>query len=312
MRTLIVTCTTLALASFAFGATQTIDGAGVDATTWGIASLAIQDTNTQFGNNINEICQLFVDSDSNNLYIGMPGNMSDNNALVVWIDTDLGTGSHPLATYPGPGVACQGEYPRILRYYEGARLSDPNLPAIITPDYALVISVGAFPGQSTSQLVMACDLVDLNTLDVTVLGIGALDSGNGILTGDSGVEIAIDRSNAAGVGEWFTPGGETPALTLDDPTSAVTGIEISIPRALVGLDDAFPDTVGLFAYITNNAQDDAGIPGPCGAAAYGSNQALPGLAGWGNMAGFNGDTVILDLSLNPGLNVATTVIPGTP
>lgn len=308
MKTLFVTCTTLALASLAMGATQTIDGLAIDFATWGVASIAVQDTNTNFGNDDNELNQLFVDSDSDNVYIGIPGNLDDNNALTVFIDSIAGAGSHPLATDPGVGVACRGEYPRILRYYNGATISDPNSP--IGPDYALTISVGKFPGQSDSQLVMACDLTDLSDLSVTVLGIGVVDGGNGLLTGASGVEIAIDMSNTAGVGGWFTPDGETPAQTGDDPLTADTGIEIAIPRDLIGLDVAAPTVVNFFVYLTNNAQSDEGIPGPCGLAAYGSNQALPGLAGWDNMMGFNGDTVLLDLSGNPIPNVATTTIPG--
>lgn len=312
MKTLFATITMISLAGAALAASQVIDGENIDPTTWGVPSIAVQDTNTQFANNYNELNQLFVDSDNDMVYMGIPGNLADNNALTVFIDINPATGSHPLATEPGAGVPCVGEYPRILRYFEGATLSDPNLPAVFTPDYALTVSVGSFPGQSTSQLVYACDLTDLSTFDVTVLGIGAADSGNGLLTGSSGVQIALNDSNTGGVGEWFTPGGETPAQTGDDPTDADTGIEIAIPRALIGLNVATPTEVSIFAYITNNAQSDEGIPGICGRAAYGSNQALPGLAGWGNMAAFNGDTVILDISTNPGQNFVATIIPGTP
>ncbi len=307
MRALFGTLTAVLLVASASAATQTIDGANIDSATWGVASVAIQDTNTWFGNNFNELDQLFVDADSGNVFLGIPGNLADNNALTIFIDTDPATGSHPLATAPDPNVPCVGAYPRILRYFDGALLSDPNLPPVFTPDYALTISVGKFPGQSDTQLVMACDLTNLNTGEVTVLGIGAVDSGNGLLTGDSGVEIAIDDTNVDGVGEYFTPGGETPDLTGDDPTTATTGIEIAIPRTMIDVSSG--QTVSFFAYITNNAQDDAGIGGPCGAAAYGSNQALPGLAGWGNMAGFNGDTVVLDLSANPGDNFVAVTIP---
>ena len=180
----------------------------------------------------------------------------------------------------------------------------------------MTISVGIFPGQSTSQLVYACDLTDLNTLEVNVLGIGAAGSGNGLLTGDSGVEIALNNENVDGVGEYFTPDGETPAQTGDDPTDTNTGIEIAIPRALLGLDVANPTDVTIFAYVSDNATGGDSWPGICGLRAYGSNQALPGLAGWGNMAEFNGveppdeGSKVLDLSGNPGLNYAFTVIPG--
>ena len=310
MRALLTTITMISLACVAFGASQTIDGLGIDLATWGVPASAVQDTNTQFGNNFNEMNQLFVDSDNSSVYLGIPGNLADNNAITIFIDTDLAAGYHPFVTEPGVEVPCVGEYPRLLRYYEGARISDPNLPAVFTPDYALSISVGIFPGQSRSQLVYACDLTDLNTFEVTVLGIGAVGSGNGLLTGSSGVQIAIDNSNIVGVGDWYTPDGETPAQTGDDPTAANTGIEIAIPRALIGLNVPTPTDVSIFAFLTNNAQSDEGNPGVCNAAAYGSNQALPGLAGWGNMAVFNGGSAVLDLSANPLPNFAATVIQG--
>ncbi len=281
---------TMSVAAFA---QPVIDGLLIDTANWGL-SYDIQDTNTGFGDNYNELDQLFYVYDANNIYLGIPGNLADNNALTIFFDTDALAGSHPLATAPDPNVPCVGFYPRILRYFQGASI-DPA--AVFTPDYALTISVGKFPGQSDTLLVYACDLTNLNTGEVTVLGIGAVGTGNGLLTGNSGVEIAIDNSNADGVGPW-DPNFPTPADSGHDPTSATTGIEISIPRAMLGLTQA--QDFYVFAYITNNAQSDEGIGGPCGRAAYGSNQALPGLGGWGNMAAFNGDTVLLDISANPG------------
>ncbi len=274
-------------------AQPTIDGLQIDTGHWG-ASFDIQDTNTGFGDNYNELDQLFYTYDGDNIYVGIPGNLADNNALSIFFDTDFISGSHPLDTAPDPNVPCVGHYPRILRYFQGAAI-DPT--AVFAPDYALTISVGKFPGQSDTQLVYACDLTNLNTGEVTVLGIGAAGTGNGLLTGDSGAEIAIDNSNADGVGAW-DPNFPTPADSGDDPATATSGIEIAIPRALLGLTQA--QDFYFFAYITNNAQSDEGIGGPCGRAAYGSNQALPGLAGWGNMMAFNGDTVVLDISANPG------------
>ena len=327
MKRLAAAVTMISMAVLAIAATQVIDGAGIDAATWGVASIAVQDTNTQFGDNLNELNQMFVDSDNDNVYIGLTGNLWDNNHLAILIDTNLGTGDHPLATEPGAGVPCVGEYPKVLRYYNEAVLSDPNAAPEFTPDYALTISVGIFPGQSTGQFVYACDLTDLNAMDlvdgVKVLGIGAADTANGLLTGDAGVEIAIDNSNIGGVGGWFTPDGETPGLTGNDPTDTATGIEIAIPRALIGLDVGTATDVSLFAYISDNATGGDSFPGVCGLRAYGSNQALPGLAGWGNLAEFNGIKELdpndpndpgkeLDLSGNPGSNYVTTTIPGAP
>lgn len=300
MRSLLVTTTALGLAAIAAAATPAIDGLGITDANWGGPSLAVQDTNTRFGNNFNELNQLYVTSDDDNVYIGIPGNIADNNALTIFIDTNGGSGSNVLSTEPGGG--CPGTVPTLLRLYNGT-----TLEAGFTPNYALTISVGIFPGQSTSQLVFAADLTNLGTLANVSLGIGAVGSGNGLLTGTSGVEIAIDNSNTAGVGEWFTPGGETPAQTGDNPLSATTGYELAIPRSQLGLSGT--TDVCFFAYISNNGQD--GGAGVCnGRAAYGSNQGLPGLVGSDNLANFDGALSFLNFNNVAGTQFVCTEIAG--
>ncbi len=284
--------------------TQTIDGLNIDPATWGVASIAVQDTNTRFGDNFNELNQLFVDSDATNIYIGIPGNIADNNALVIFIDTSIGVGNTVLATEPGG--SCPGNVPTLLRLYNNTVMETG-----FTPDYSLLISVGTFPGQSLDQLVYAADLTDLNTLSNISLGIGAVGSGNGNLTGSSGVQIAIDNSNTAGVGAW-DPNNPVPDPNLgQDPTTATTGYEIAIPRALLGLDTPNNTDVAIFAYISNNGQDT--LDGVCfNRAGFGSNQGLPGLAGSDNLGLFSGVSAWLDFSLVPGSQFVITTIPGTP
>ena len=126
-----------------------------------------------------------------------------------------------------------------------------------------------------------------------------------------------------GVGAYFA-GNEVPDPNNgEDPTEPTTGIEISIPRGLIGLDVGTATNVRVFAYISDNATGGDSFPGICGLRAWGSNQALPGLAGWANMAEFNGIKELdpndpndpgkeLDLSGNPGSNYVTTTIPGAP
>ena len=111
MRALLATIVTISLAGAAFGASQTIDGTGIDLATWGVLSIAVQDTNTQFGDNQNELNQLFVDSDNDMVYMGIPGNLADNNALTILIDTDLAVGNHPLSTEPGSEGALRRRIP---------------------------------------------------------------------------------------------------------------------------------------------------------------------------------------------------------
>jgi len=281
-------------------AAQTIDGLNITPATWGVSSVAVQDTNTRFGNNFNEANQLFIDADSDYIYVGIPGNLSDNNALTLFIDTDGASGSSTLATEPGG--PCPGNVPTLLRHY-----TNSILEAGFTPNYSLLVSVGAFPGQGFDNLVFASDLTDLNTLSNVVAGIGVVNGGNGDMTGTSGIQIAIDNSNTAGVGDW-DPNRPTPADSGDDPLTAETGIEIAIPRTLLGLTSSSPTDVSFFAYISNNGQD--GGDGACNRRAWGSNQGLPGLMGADNLAAFSGVSAMLNFQTVAGTQFVTVTIPG--
>ncbi len=299
MRAILATTTLIALVAGASAATPTIDGVNITSGgNWG-TSISVQDTNTRFGNNYNELNQLFVTADSSNLYIGIPGNIADNNALVIFLDTNGATGSNVLNTEPGG--ACPGNVATLMRLYDGSTLETG-----FTPNFALSISVGIFPGQTTSQLVYAVDLLNLGTLANVSAGIGAVGSGNGNMTGTSGIQVAIDNTNTVGVGEWFSGGGETPVQTGDDPLSATTGYEIAIPKSLLSLPPNA--SVSLFAYISNNGQDSGG--GVCnGRAAYGSNQGLPGLVGSDNLANFDGALNFLNFTTVAGVQTVTTLVP---
>jgi len=289
------------LVGLVLAATQTIDGIAISAADWGLAPVAVQDTNTRFGDNSNELNLLFVDSDASNVYMGIPGNIADNNALMIFIDVDAAAGSETLSTEPNE--ACPGTVPTLTRIYNRSVMD-----AGFTPDYALIISVGIFPGQSTSQLVFAADLTNLNTLANRSLGVGAVGTGNGLLTGDSGVQIAIDNSNFRGVENW------DPNFPIADPNlpfTASTGYELAIPRALLGLDTVNDTSVAFMAYISNNGQD-AG-DGVCfGRSGFGSNQALPGLQGADNLGLFSGVSLWLDFSAIVGDQFVTVVVPGMP
>jgi hypothetical protein len=266
---------------------------------------ATQDTNTQFGNNFNELNQLFVDWDDDNIYIGVTGNLADNNAIVVFMDTTLSSGSNVITT--DPGGPCPGDIPTLIRMY-----SNTTMETGFSPNYGLLVSVGAFPGQGFDNLVMACDLTDIDGLTNVPLGLGVLDSSNAgqlSLTGSTGVEIALDNSNTDGVGEYVDPGGTTPGETGDDPTSAETGLEIKIPRGLLGLDGMNPTEVGFFVMLTNNAQ--GGGSGPCNREGFASNQALPGVGGWGNLASFSPTGAFqLNFVTAPNVNFVPVTIPG--
>jgi len=304
-RIILVTLSGLLAAGLVVAATQTIDGANITQAVWGVAPVAEQDTNTRFGDNFNELNLFFIDSDNDNVYLGIPGNIADNNALTIFIDTDAG-GSNVLNTEPGGG--CPGSVPTLIRIY-----NDTVLETGLAPEYALLISVGIFPGQSTSQLVFASDLTNLNTLANVSLGIAAVGDASGNLTGTPvhGVRIAINNTNGAGVRAWDP---NQPCADPADPETATTGYEVAIPRSLLGLTGQTARNVSFFAYISNNGQDS--LDGVCfGRAAYGSNQGLPGLACADNLALFSGVSEVLDFTdpnSAPGTQVVTVSIPGVP
>jgi hypothetical protein len=304
MRSLFLTFAAVSLAGLALADPPVIDGIEIDAAHWNGPAVAIQDTNTHFGDNFNELDQMFVDSDDDNIYIGLTGNLWDNNALTIFLDVDDMAGNNPLSIQPPPEIPCVGEFPRLLRYYHGT-----TLDAGFTPDYGLTISVGIFPGQSGGQFVYACDLTDLNTLDVTILGLGAADTGDGSLTQNMGIEVALDNSNTGGVGNWDE--GATPGDTGNDPTDATTGIEVLIPRGMIGLDQQTPTEIRIFPFISDNATGTEN-PGACGLRAWGSNQGLNGFAGADNLGLFNGADTTLDFTAVANVNYVAVVIPGAP
>lgn len=286
---------------------QVIDGQNIP-TDFG-AAIATQDTNTGFGNNFNELNQMFVTSDATNVFVALSGNIHDNNAIFVFIDTTPGNNPSGEVLTTEPGGGCPGSVPTVLRVASGMRF-DPGFD----PDFALTISVGKFPGHSDWQLVAACDVTNLTTLASTSLGIGALESDNGVLTGDSGVEISINSDNIGGVTDYCFPAqppscGPTVAETGSNPAEVTTGIEIKIPRSLLG--NLPPNrNVSFFSYISNNAQDGGGM-GPCGRSGYGSNQALPGLQGNDNLAAFTPGGTTIDFSgpQGPGTQFVTVLVP---
>lgn len=296
MRKFAVTLFSLSVVGFVWAATQSIDGLNISQGTWGVAPVAVQDTNTRFGNNFNELNQLFVDADSTNVYIGIPGNIADNNALTIFIDTASG-GNAVLNTEPG-GL-CPGSVPTLLRMWHNSTLD-------FAPEYALTISVGIFPGQSTSQLVYAADLTNVLTKANTPLGIGAVNTGNGLLTGSTGAQIAIDNSNIDGIGDWSDP--NQVCADPNAPATANTGYEIAIPRSLLGLNGPGSQNASFFAYISNNGQDT--FDGVCfGRTAFGSNQALPGLQCADNLGQFSGVSKLLNFTTIGGTQAVTVSIP---
>src|SRR5690349_12325056 len=113
MRTIFKCTFVFAAAGTVLATTPTIDGLNV-AADFANAAIAVQDTNTQFGDNENELNRMFVTSDLNNMYIGLTGNINDNNALLIFIDTNPTTGAGATLN-TDPGGPCPSDLPTLLR-----------------------------------------------------------------------------------------------------------------------------------------------------------------------------------------------------
>lgn len=306
MRQIFAPLAAIGVAGAALAVPPVVDGENIP--TEYPAALATQDTNTRFGNNFNELNQIFVHWESTDGYVGLTGNIADNNMLFLYIDTTPANNPAGEVLNSENGGGCPGNLPTALRAASGTRFD-----AGFDPDYVLTISVGKFPGHSDWQLVAACDLTNLNTLAVTPLGVGALESGNGILTGATGAQVSINNDNFGGVTDWCDPAfppfcGRTVAETGSNPAEVTSGIEIKLPRALLG-NPANGSSVNFFAFITNNAYNGGGT-GPCGYGGYASNQALPGLGGNDNLATFHpGSAIDFSGPQGPGTQFVTSVIP---
>jgi hypothetical protein len=226
-----------------------IDGRSLPADAGIPALVTSQTCLSSFGDNVGELNQLFVRHDGNALRVSVSGNLPTNTTsldLFVDVDPGAGTGQGRLAT---------------------GHLSSP--PAGLAPLDGLTFDSGFSPDVlyyvNASGSALYCDRVSLPTAPALATkayrGAGSVNSGRGVLSGGTnphGVEVAFDNSNTGGI----------TAASVSAAGSAVTGFELRIPFADLGLPANFRGTVGVAAFLQRTT----------GAA---SNQWLPGLA-WGS------------------------------
>lgn len=206
--------------------------------------LATQNTPTSFGNNSNELNQMYVMREDDGLKIGLTGNLAtDGTALVVLIDA-LPGGQNLL------DLMNQSPPPSGLRELSGTLLDEGFEPETM-------FFINAF-GSST--------YVDQLTLSASgsskvYRGRGTVNIGTGILTGGTnpnGVEFALDNSNTAGV----------TGSSAANAASATTGAELFVSYADLGLDTPYCGDVRVAAFIsgTNGTISSQWLPGIGGTA----------------------------------------------
>lgn len=266
-------CTTLlALGcnAAAFAQTPVIDGA-LD--TIYCDALAVQDTQTQFGNAGQGLVDQAFGSELDNayayisggtLYLYIGGNLeSNNNDLEIFFDTRAGGQNRLQGDNPnvaGNGLNRLGENPP-------AAGNGLTFDAAFTADYYLTLEGNTGANGFEIRANYAELRVGANPGVGFFLGNGRyanLTSGGALTGGDAGapvVRVTINNSNTAGVN-----GGT--GVELDGGAGVATGIEIAIPLTALGSPTA---NFRVTAFV-NGAQHD-----------FLSNQSLAGIFGGSNL-----------------------------
>lgn len=206
--------------------------------------IATQDTPTTFGNNSNELNQMFVSREDDGVRIGLTGNLNtDGTALVILIDGKSG-GQTQLAVQNQPSP------PAGL-----AELTGTGFDAGFEPE--AMFFVNAF-GSSiyVDQLALTP-----GTSAKTYRGRGTVNIGNGALEGgtnNGGVQFALNNTNTAGV----------TSSSAANAASATTGAELFISYDYLGLDTPHCGDLQVAAFIsgTNGSVSSQWLPGIGGVA----------------------------------------------
>jgi hypothetical protein len=201
------------------------------------------------------------------LYVTLTGNLENNfNKLNVFIDSVAG-GENVVTTDTGNG----GNNPSNDGW--ASKYAGFTFDSGFAADYLLILRNGNFGGDRFD--VDFNSVGNTSVLEQSASIFGASLTGSNASVGASGLGIAFDRSNTAGVG------GGTGTANAAAAQAVQTGIELAIPLAAIG-NPGLGDVVKLSAMINGSNHD------------FLSNQFLGGLpGGQGNLGGdgagnFNG------------------------
>ena len=251
---------------------QTIDGtAAGDA--YGLP-VAIQDTQTNFGDNSNpdplmangsEIDGLFATFDDDNLYLLFSGNLETNfNKLSFFVDSVDG-GQNVVDGADNPDVDFGA-----LQALDGLAF-DSGFAA----DYFFSVTGGNDPTEFFANYAV---------LGGDGMFLGSSGAGNNFIDGENDVDIAFDNSNVAGV---MAGTGSADAVAA---AAVMTGVEFRIPLAALGNPDG---PIQLAAFINGSGND------------FLSNQVLGGIGSGDNL----GAPSSVDFSQIAGDQFVTLLIP---
>jgi len=208
--------------------------------------IATQDTPTTFGNNANELNQMFVRREPDGVRIGLTGNLNtDGTALVVLIDAKSGGQTQLFLSDQSPP-------PSGLAELDGTFFDSGFAPETM-------FFINAF-GSSTFVDQLALTAFGSSK---TFRGRGTVNLGSGILTGGSnpnGVEFALDNSNTGGV----------TSSSAANAANATTGAELFVPYGDLGVETPHCGDLVVCAFIsgTNGLVSSQWLPGIGGEAEH--------------------------------------------
>ncbi|GJM25392.1 MAG: hypothetical protein DHS20C16_18070 [Phycisphaerae bacterium] len=230
-------------------APQEIDGLNIPQGFGAGALIATQDNETGLGDNVSELNQMFVRVETDEIHIGLTGNLAtDGTGMALFLDSIPG-GQNALdtATFPTPPSGIP-------------QLTGLTMESGFSPDF--VIFVNAFGG---SVYVDHYELASGGGGVKRFIGSGTVGDLDGFLNGGNnpnGMLVAINNANTNGV----TDSSASQAAT------ATSGLELSIPLADMGLVET-SGTAKMLAMLLSSG----GLV---------SNQLLPGVGGGQGLLGF--------------------------
>lgn len=250
------------------------------------AAIAVQTQTTMFGDSTDalceesaggsELCNLHATIDGGVLYIFIGGNLENNfNKLELFIDAHEG-GQNTLRG-DNPDVDFNG----LNRM--GTDAIDPGLTfdECFTADFYVTCTNGGSP------VALYANIAQMNTEgggNGAYIGSGAPCTAP--ITSKYGVIVALNNSNAAGVGG---DGG-----TVDGAAAVDTGIEVAIPLVLLGYDASVQQNIKFVACVNGGGHDYLSNQFLGSVAAGSGNLAEPRLINLANMDGDQFATLVMD------------------
>jgi hypothetical protein len=265
------------------------------------AALSVQTVQTEFGDNLSELNAGYAraSTSSNMLRLVLTGNLETNfNKLNIFIDSQAGGQNQILPDTNNGGVNPGSFNDGIFDNYSGVGAGGSgNGPGFIfdagfNADYVLINRNDASKFDF-NFLSIGNDLIAEETFDI----FGGTNEGSNSSVGASGIGVAFDNSNAAGIL------GGTGAADAAAAQAVQTGLELWIPLSAIG-NPGVGDTILISAHINGSNHD------------FLSNQSLGGFTPvQGNLGGdgagtFNGDVSLIDLNNFSGNQYfSVTVVP---